>query len=266
MDSVLRVRNAPSRCIRRITLFALAAIVIGATWSYLSYSSDLVAQYVLPRPTTVLVALGQLLAAGTLAQHIAASLSRVFLGFLLAGLTAIPLGIALGWSRTLYLLFEPGIELLRPISPIAWIPLSILWFGLGEESKVFLVWLISFFFVLVNTVSGVRGVDRQLVQAAQTLGASDLFVFREVVLPAALPAIITGLRISLGVALGVVVIAEMIGARSGIGYMMARGRAVLDPSQVVVGMAVLGVLGYLLNQLLPALERRFTNYGKGVQE
>lgn len=250
---------------RRLPFFAIAIIAVLVGWVAISYSSDLAAQYVLPRPPKVLSALRSMMETNALWLDILASLRRIFLGFLIAALSAIPLGILLGRFKTLYLICEPAIEVVRPISPIAWIPLSILWFGLGEESKIFIVWLLSFFFILVNTVSGVMGVDKGLVQAAQTLGASERMIFSRVILQAALPSIITGLRLGLGVSFGVVVIAEMIGARSGIGYMMERARAVLDPSQVLIGMATLGVLGYFFNQLLPMAEARLLRHRRTIQ-
>lgn len=252
--------------LRRLPFFVIAIVVVLLGWVAVSYSSDLAAEYVLPRPPRVFYALQSLVETNALWSHILASLRRIFLGFIIAALSAIPLGILLGRVRRLYLVFEPAIEVLRPISPIAWIPLSILWFGLGEESKVFIVWLLSFFFILVSTISGVRGVDKRLVQAAQTLGANESLIFSRVILPAALPSIVTGLRLGLGVSFGVVVIAEMIGARSGIGYMMERARAVLDPSQVLIGMATLGVLGYFFNQLLPMIESRLLRYRRTVQQ
>lgn len=232
-------------------------LVLGLVWHWASSRSPILARYVLPPFSEVWESLVDLYASGKLWQHIVASLWRTLTGFSLAAVTGVPFGLVLGRYHWLYRLFEPIIEVLRPVSPIAWIPLSILWFGIGEASKVFLVWLLAFFVILVNTIAGVMRVERRLVEAALTLGAGERQLFAMVILPAALPSVLTGLRLGLGLAFAAIVIAEMIAARVGIGYMMERGRAVVNPAQVLIGMALLTVLGYLLNQGFLALQGRW---------
>ncbi|MCD6673217.1 MAG: ABC transporter permease [Burkholderiaceae bacterium] len=209
---------------------------------------------VLPPPGAVGVEFYSLASSGELWQHLLASLSRVFNGFALAVVTGVPLGVLIGCSKTLQKITEPLVEVIRPISPIAWIPLSILWFGIGEGSKIFIIWLITFFFVLLNTVAGVVGVDKKLLEAARTLGASRQFIWRKVVIWAALPSIFVGLRLGLGVSIGGVLIAEMVAAESGIGFMMERARVVSSSEPVIIGMLVIGFLGYTANRLFLALE------------
>src|SRR5690606_28090413 len=132
-------------------------------------------------------------------------------------------------------------EVLRPISPIAWIPLSILWFGIEEGSKLFIIWLIAFFFILLSTISGVANTNIRWLEAARTLGASRMFILRQVVFCAALPQILVGARLGLAVSIGGVLLAEMIAADSGIGFMMERARVVLQPEPVVIGMIFLAL-------------------------
>lgn len=254
-----RIRRRVGRNILALSRLAGALLVLGIVWWWVSSTSAIAAKYVLPPIPVVWADFVELVRSGVLFKHIFWSLFRVLGGFLLAVVTVVPFGLLLGRYRRLYLFFEPIIELLRPVSPIAWIPLAILWFGIGEASKFFLVWLVCCFVILVNTIAGVTAVDRRLVDAALTLGTRRRKLFTKVIFPAALPAILTGMRIGLGLAFVAVVVAEMIAARSGVGFMMERARATMNPSHVIVGMIVLGLLGYLLNEVIGALfqGRRF---------
>lgn len=214
----------------------------------------------LPPPELVGVELYRLAASGELWKNVVASLARIFNGFALAVVTGIPMGMLIGSSKTIRNVTEPLIEVTRPISPIAWIPLSILWFGIGEGSKVFIIWLITFFFVLLNTISGVVGVDKKLFEAAQTLGASRQFIWRKVVIWAALPSIFVGLRLGLGVSIGGVLIAEMVAAESGVGFMMERARVVGNSKPVIIGMITVGLLGYFANRFALIIEGMLLKY------
>ena len=155
------------------------------------------ADQVLPAPPVVMTEMLHLAQSGALFRDIGATVVRVFEGFLLAVTTGIPLGLLFGLLPRLFRFVEPLIEVVRPIAPIAWIPLSILWLGIGEPSKIFIIWLISFFFVLLSTVTGVTGVSYRLIEAARTLGARPFFILRKIVFPAALPTIFLGLRLGL---------------------------------------------------------------------
>lgn len=236
---------------------ALAAVAILGTlavWSAIA-ASGLVNRVLLPLPEEVLAALWRHLGDGTLLRHVAASLQRVGQGFLLGLATAVPIGIAMGNSGVFRGLVEPLVELLRPIPPIAVIPLAILWFGIGEASKIFIIAYGAFFPILLNTIAGFGEVDPVLVRAARTLGANRTQVFRDVVLRSALPFIVVGARLGMGMAFIVLVAAELIASSEGLGYFINDARYSFRTDLVFLGMALIGVLGLGLNRLLLAAER-----------
>ncbi len=216
-----------------------------------------------PSPALIVAALYELATAGlpqgnTLAQHCLASLQRVGIGFTLAAAAAVPLGIACGWSRLLRDMLTPVVETIRPIPPLAWIPIAILWFGIGLRSAAFIIFLGCFFPILLSTMSGVLSVDPVLVSAAKTLGASRSRIFTNVLLPGSTPSIYTGLRIGLGIGWMTLVAAEFTGVKSGygLGYMIMTARDIQRSDMVIAGMAVIGLTGFLLDSLLRLLESR----------
>jgi NitT/TauT family transport system permease protein len=193
---------------------------------------------------------------GVLFHHIAASVMRVGVGYLLAAMLAIPLGVAMGWFPGVYRAVNPVIQMLRPISPIAWIPLAILWFGVGNASPIFLITLSSFFPMVVGTVAGVHSVELQYIRAAENFGIRGMRLLRQVVIPAAMAQIVTGMRIGLGVAWLVVVAAEMVAIGSGLGYLIIDSRNAGNRYDLVVaGMVFIGVIGFLLDYIMKRLER-----------
>lgn len=211
----------------------------------------------LPPPRLVAIELWRLVQTGELLVHLSASLLRVFSAWVLAGLVAVPLGLAMGRLRPVERLVDPLIEMIRPISPLAWIPLAILWFGIGEMGKVFVVFVGAFFPTLVTTVAGVKRVDLVLVQAGQVLGCADRgSLFRRIIFPAALPNIITGLRISFGTGWAAIIAAELVAARSGLGYLISNGVEILRADRVLVGMAIIGLLGVVFDQIFRSVQRR----------
>ncbi len=214
------------------------------------------ANNVLPPPQDVLSALWREALAGTLIGHIGYSLLRAFVGFLLAGAVGLGLGLLMSQWRVVRDILNGPIELLRPISSIAWMPLSILWFGIGFMSISFVIFISCVFIVLLNTLAAALRVDVDLIKAALTLGAGRQSVFRKVVIPSALPGILLGLRVALAGAWGGVIIAELIAAREGLGFMIGRAQASFHPELVVGGMAVIGVIGYALNALFLLGQRR----------
>jgi ABC-type nitrate/sulfonate/bicarbonate transport system permease component len=222
------------------------------------------ADQVLPAVPIVVAEMVELAKNGALVRDVEATVIRVFEGFLLAVATGVPLGLLFGVMPRLFRLVEPLIEVVRPISPIAWIPLSILWFGIGEVSKIFIIWLISFFFVLLSTVMGVSTVNFRLIEVARTLGASSFFIWHKIILPAALPSIFLGLRLGLGVSIGGVVIAEMVAANAGLGFLMERSRVVLNPAPVIVGMIMISAIGYIANRALVRVEQALLSYRDSV--
>ena len=211
---------------------------------------------IFPTPMEVLRGLGELTRQGLLLKYIVASLFRVTWGFGLAVLVGVPLGLVLGWFRLAYAAFNPFIQILRPISPIAWIPVAILWFGVKDTAPIFLIFLASVFPIAVSAMAAVQNMQQVYLRAAQNFGLSGIPLFRRVILPAALPQIITGLRIALGVAWLVVVAAEMIAVNSGLGYLIIDARnAGKRYDLVVAGMVMIGLIGLVLDVLMRQLEK-----------
>ena len=208
----------------------------------------------LPAPHTVLLAGIEMVRSGELQRDILASLSRVVQGFFLAAIIGVAVGTAVGRSRRLEYLVEPTIELLRPIPPLAFLPMMVLWFGIGETSKVAFIAYAAFFPIFTTTVEGIKYVDPLLLRAAASLGASGRDIFRYVVLPAALPNIITGLRIGFGLSFFVIVAAEFIAADSGLGFLINDARTFFLVANMLLGAAVIGAIGFTFNILLRRLE------------
>jgi NitT/TauT family transport system permease protein len=231
---------------------ALVSFLIALWWTAVAASGTII----IPSPWKVALGIAELAQQGTLLDHVAASLFRVGTGYLLAAALAIPLGILMGWFNGLFIALNPLTQILRPISPIAWIPLAIIWFGVGNLAPIFLIFLSSFFPMALETTAGVHTIERQYIRAAENFGVSGLALFRQVVIPAALPQIIVGMRISLGVAWLVVVAAEMIALRSGLGYLIIDSRNAGNRYDLVVaGMLIIGVIGLLLDIAVRRLER-----------
>jgi NitT/TauT family transport system permease protein len=209
-----------------------------------------------PVPFDVLKGIAELARKGLLAKYIVASLYRVTFGFMAAVLIGVPFGMVLGWFGPMFKAFNPLVQALRPISPIAWIPLAILWFGVTDLSTIFLIFLASVFPIIVSTTSAVRNINPVYVRSARNFGLSRLRLFTQVIFPAVLPQTVTGLRIALGIAWLVVVAAEMIAVNSGLGFLIIDARnAGKRYDLVVAGMVLIGVLGLLLDLLVRRLEK-----------
>lgn len=207
-------------------------------------------EQIFPGPLPVMVSLIELTANGTLIKHAVASLFRVTAGFYLAIFLGIPLGMFLGRNTPARLLVNPLINFLRPISPLAWIPLSMLWFGIGDRPAVFLIFLSSFFPLLVATTIAVRAINPVYFQVAKNFNFSRYETFSKVMVPATIPAIVTALRLSITIAWLVVVAAEMIAVQSGLGYLILDSRNALRMDYVMVGMVVIGLIGLLLDYIM----------------
>ncbi len=210
----------------------------------------------LPGPWGVVGGLADLARHGLLLKYIVASLFRVTWGFALAAVIAIPLGLTIGWYRRAEMAFNPIIEVLRPISPLAWIPIAILWFGVGDLSAIFLIFLGCFFPLLLTAINAVRNIPAVYVNAGRNFGMSPAMVVSRVLYPAVVPQLIIGLRITLGVAWLVVVAAEMIAVDSGLGFLIVDARNAGNRYDLVVaGMVVIGVIGLLLDMAMRSLEK-----------
>jgi NitT/TauT family transport system permease protein len=206
-----------------------------------------------PPPSTVFVALWEMIRSGELWQHLQISLWRVLAGFIAGALPAIALGLLMGWFRSLHAFFDPLIAAIYPVPKIALLPLFLIWFGLGETTKIVTVAVAVFFVVLITTVNGVRLVEPVLIEAAQSYGATGWQLFSKVILPATLPAIFTGLRLGLGVALLVIVGAEFVAANRGIGYLIWISWSTLAVKKMYVGLVTIALLGLLSTQGLERL-------------
>lgn len=236
-------RGAPVGAARLGLILAInsAAVALFLLAWYLATSLGWVSPVFLPSPGAVLRAAGKLAASGDLATDVAVSSRRVFLGFGLAALVAVPLGVVMGVWWPAKAVMDPFISLLRPLPSITWIPLTILWLGIGESEKVAIVFMGSWIYILISTVESTRRVDPLLVRAARNLGASDLAVMREVILPGALPGIITGLKITLAIAWSCVLTAEMVAASNGLGALIWQAKDWGNLSLVLVGMVCISI-------------------------
>jgi NitT/TauT family transport system permease protein len=238
--------------VKRLLSFSATAVLL-AVWFLAARRQT---SGLFPNPLQVLSGLGELLRHGLLAKYVIASLFRVTWGYLLAVVTAIPLGLLLGWYRRGGQALNPLLQLLRPISPLAWIPISILWFGVGDVAAIFLIFLASFLPLVVAAMNAVGNVPTTLLRAGRNFGLSNPRLLRNVILPAALPQLIVALRISLGVAWLVVVAAEMIAVNSGLGFLIVDARNAGNRYDLVVaGMVMIGLIGLVLDAGIRQLEK-----------
>ena len=236
---------------RSLPALAVIALLVGLWWAVVVLTGSVV----FPTPWQVVTGTVELVRDGTLWQHIGASLFRVGTGFGVAVLVAVPLGLWIGWVEGAYVTLNPLFQMLRPISPIAWIPLAILWFGVGDLSPIFLIFIASVFPMVVQTTAGVHTIEKRYLRAAANFGVSRQTLFRQVVIPAVLPQVIVGMRIGLGVAWLVVVAAEMIALRSGLGYLIIDSRNAGNRYDLVIaGMIIIGLIGLMLDWLMRMLE------------
>ena len=248
-----------SGTIRSAATASSGFLILLICWSLATGVFGMIAPVRLPSPTDVYLAFVQLLGPGyadaNLTSHALQSLERVLLGYFLAAIMAIPLGIGMGLSQRVDGVISPVFQLLRPIPALAWIPLAILWFGLGFSAQVFVVSLAAFAPMVINTYTGVRLVNPTLIAAARVHGASAWDVLTNVVIPSALPMIFTGLRISLQVCWMALVAAELVGSASGLGHIMIIAERDLNPAMIAAGMISVAFLGMLMTAILSVIER-----------
>lgn len=247
---------------RELSLLAISSLSIASLlWLWWAVTSaELIEPLFLPSPQAVLARGRQLLGEGymnaSLWQHLGASLGRIGLGLAAAVLTAVPLGIAIGRQRIVRGIFDPLIEFYRPIPPLAYLPLIVIWCGIGELSKVLLIYLAIFAPIAIATATGVRNVDPAKLRAAQSLGATPAQLIRHVILPSALPDILTGIRIGLGVGWSTLVAAELIAATEGLGFMVQSAAQFLVTDVVILGILVIALIAFALELGLRALQRK----------
>ena len=221
----------------------------------------------IPRPDVVCVAFFQAIAGKigryNLLVHIGWSLSRVLIAYCAASAAGIVLGLAMGWSKSVEAVFQPLFGIIRPIPPIAWIPLTILFLGIGLRAKVFIIFFSAFVPCVINAYTGIQLTNRTLINVAKTYGAGSFEIFWRVGIPSSVQMIFAGIRIALGLSWTTLVAAEMLAADAGLGYMILMGRQFARPDIIVLGMVVIGTIGAVFSAVLSALEKRLEHWRAG---
>lgn len=262
----LAIPEFARRVRKNISGYAIStATIIGiiALW-YIVTNSGLLSESQLPTPQTLLSEFWIVITDGyqgvSLLTHIEASLFRALTGFVIGSLVGIPVGLMVGYSRVMWWMFAPIVGFLRPIPPIAFIPLVVLYFGLGETGKVILIVFTAFNYVLVNSEAGAASTPTNLLRAAQMIGLSRWQTFRKVIVPAAMPQIFTGLKVALALSWAVVVAAELVGAQEGLGYMVSNAAQLLQIPMVFIGITIIGFIGLVLASVLSMIEKRVVHW------
>lgn len=240
---------------RRLHGASTFAVVLLA-W-YVAAVRGLVNPTLLPSPVEVFWTFVEMARSGELFQHIAISLQRILLGFLAGFTTAVPLGLMIGRVRLVRDFIEPILDTIRPVPALAFLPLAILWFGIGEVSKIFLLWFGTFFVIIVSVIEGVHNFDVVLLRVARNLDASELQIFLHVLLPGVLPFILEGMRQAIATAFRVIVAAEMIAAQTGIGFLILQASLFYRSDRVFVGIITLGILGMTADKLISFVTRNY---------
>src|SRR5918999_4769498 len=225
-------------------LFLLGLLIV---WELVA-QGGLINPLILPTLSRILRVFSELVWSGQIPLQVAASMKRAAAGYVMAALVFIPLGLLMGLLPRVYRLFEVIVEMLRPVPPPVVIPVAMLFFGLEDEMKIFVILFSCTWPILLNTIDGVRNIDRVLLSTARTFGLPQRKIIRQVILPASLPQIMTGLRVSLPIMLILVVISEMVGSTDGIGYFILDSQRRFRVAQMYAGMFALAILGYTLNQ------------------
>jgi NitT/TauT family transport system permease protein len=249
----LRQRSVRRQLLALNLLSALIGLALWGLASHLKLAG-------LPGPQEVGAKALELMANGQLFKDAAASLQRVLLGFAIGTLLAIPVGFLMGWYTVARGLLEPYVQFFRTIPPLAMIPLAIVFLGIGEVPKVFVITLAAFLVSVISTYQGVVSVDRVLINAARVLGARDAAVFRRVVIPASTPFILVGMRTGLGAAWSTLVAAELIAAQEGLGHRMQQAQVYYDLATIFVALVTIGLMGLLMDRLLLWLDSRLTTW------
>ncbi|WP_407304915.1 aliphatic sulfonate ABC transporter permease SsuC [Acinetobacter sp.] len=243
-------------------LFPIALIAI---WQIAS-STGLLESRILPAPSAVVGAFWNLSISGELWQHVKVSAGRALLGLLVGGGLGLLLGLLNGSSKLASTLLDTTLQMIRNIPALALIPLVILWFGIDESAKLFLVAVGVFFPIYINTYHGIRSVDPQLIEMGKSYGLTRWQLYKEIILPGAMPSILVGLRFALGLVWVLLIVAETISAQSGIGYMTMNAREFLQTDVVLVGILLYALLGKLADVLAVGLERYLLRWHAGYQK
>ena len=257
----VRIPGQPGRLSRYESLIVggTAVVVFVVVWQLVAFRR-LMPELFLPGPTDIAAAFGVYVAKGQIWNDLWVSGQELVLGFLLAIVIGLPLGMAIGWYRRVALALDPFVTFFNAIPRVSLTPLFIIWFGIGINSKLAVVFLGAVFAIIINTAVGVRNLDPSLVKAARSFGANDVQLFRTLVLPGSVPYILAGFRLGLAHALTGVVVAELIAAQAGVGLMMATAGATFQTSRVFVGLVIIAVTGVLITWVFARFERRFQSW------
>ncbi|WP_411678613.1 ABC transporter permease [Clostridium thailandense] len=240
-------------------------IIIIILWSGASLLK-LFNDYIIPSPWTICSTAYELIKSGELIRHLAVSFFRVFIGFFVTFIIAFPSAIFIGSKEKAIYYFEPFLEFMRHIPPIAVIPILILWFGIGETSKLAVIFLATFFPIFLNTLNGVTNYDKKLLEVGQVLGFSNKDKFFKIILPQAVPSILIGMQLGLGYSWRSLMGAELIAASSGIGYMIMDAEQLSRPDIIIVGIFSMGIVGYIVDYFFIKITKKImTSYGKEVE-
>ncbi|MGB6539016.1 MAG: ABC transporter permease [Xanthobacteraceae bacterium] len=251
----LRLRKSKAvRALRAPLITAASLFLFFATWELLSYS--ILNPYLIPPPTQVFATAIPMIKSGEIFRDAGISLLRIFIGFSLGTIFAIVVGVIMGRLRWVNELLDPIIEFLRYLSPTAMIPIAVIWFGIGEQSKYFLIFWGTFFFVLINTVAGVIHTPAARQRAAQCLGANQLQIFFIVIIPSAVPYIITGMRVAMASSFMSIIPAEMLAAQSGLGHLLQVSGMLAQTDRIFVALATISLLGFASDRLFRYLVHR----------
>jgi ABC-type nitrate/sulfonate/bicarbonate transport system permease component len=252
-------KTNPGRVARRW----LSPVVLILAWELIG-RLGWVDSFFLPKPTSILLAMYRMASSGELFRHMEVSVYRALSGYVLAATLGIGFGIAICWSRIVENILDPIFELMRPISTLGLVPLMIIWFGIGNGSKIAIVFKACFFPILLNTIAGIRGVNLKLIQAGRSLGASEWQLWMKVILPAAMPVIFTGMRISTAISMLAIVGVEMFSADSGLGFVIIDSQRVFATDKMFVGILTLSFIGFLMDYLARILGRHFLSWHMGT--
>lgn len=214
----------------------------------------------LPPATEVFKTLYEMIVSGELVHHTAVSMGRAVTGYVIAAVVGVGLGLFIAWSGIVEDFFDPLIELIRPLSTFALIPIFFLWFGIGNTSKIMIIFKSCFFPIVLNTIAGIKGVDKKLIMAARSLGANGRQLWTRVLIPSAMPMIITGMRISTAIAMMALVGVEMLSSDSGLGFLVIDAQRTFDTDRVFAGIIVLSVLGFSVDRLARNIQSRLLSW------
>jgi len=275
MDGSVKSLSQPTVLVERADLFSpLTALLVKCrklgsplmclvAWEVI-VRLGLINPFFCPAPTSIVRELYTLAFTGELWMHLYDSVSRAVYGYFLASLLGVGVGLAVAGSRVMEALLDPLIELIRPVSTFAVIPIFFIWFGIGDVSKVLIITKACFFPIVLNTIAGIRGVDPKLIQAARSLGAEGFTLWSRVLIPSALPVILTGMRVATSMSVTTLVGVEMLSADSGIGFMVIDAQRVFATEKMFAGILVLSALGFSFDRIARIIQHRVLAWHKGM--